>query len=342
MEELSTAIGVSRPTLSRYFHEPDSVRASTRQRIEDGLARVDYVPNYFATNLNRKSTRMIGVIVPHLNDLFFTSLIAEIETCAAHNRYTVIIQNSHASLELEARAARNLMSMSADGVIIAPLGGAGERAEIARLRQKIPVVFVDSRIPGEFEDVEFIGTNNHQSISLIVDYLCRKGSPPVFLGMPPLNSNHVERENAYRARMAELDLEPRVIPTLDTPPSWDFEAYAFTVMDQHFSRGTFTHDTVLCTSDRHAIGVLRAAHRHHLLDAAGTRARDRRFRVAGHDDYPLGAYVNPGLTTVTQNVAGIGRAAVERLLHHIQNPGSRVDGSFTRLFDAELKIRESA
>ena len=62
MEELSEAIGVSRPTLSRYFQDAARLRASTRQRIEAGLARVDYVPNFFAINMNRKQTRLIGVI----------------------------------------------------------------------------------------------------------------------------------------------------------------------------------------------------------------------------------------------------------------------------------------
>jgi len=75
MTELSSAIGISRPTLSKFFQDADSVRGSTRERIEDALDTVDYVPNFFATKMNRDSTRIIGVIVPYLNDLFFTSLI---------------------------------------------------------------------------------------------------------------------------------------------------------------------------------------------------------------------------------------------------------------------------
>ena len=75
MEELACEIDVSRPTLSRYFHDPSSVRGNTRAKIEARLAAVDYVPNFFARNLNRKRTRLIGVVVPHLNDIFQTSLI---------------------------------------------------------------------------------------------------------------------------------------------------------------------------------------------------------------------------------------------------------------------------
>ncbi|MFT5743519.1 MAG: DNA-binding LacI/PurR family transcriptional regulator, partial [Paracoccaceae bacterium] len=36
MEELSVAIGVSRPTLSRYFQDPTRIKATTVARIEAG------------------------------------------------------------------------------------------------------------------------------------------------------------------------------------------------------------------------------------------------------------------------------------------------------------------
>jgi len=95
MEALSSTIGVSRPTLSKYFQDPESVRATSRARIEQALDTVDYTPNFFATKMNRKSTGLIGVIVPHLNDLFFTSLIQKLESRALRADYMGIVQNAH-------------------------------------------------------------------------------------------------------------------------------------------------------------------------------------------------------------------------------------------------------
>ena len=42
MEEFAAISGISRPTVSKYFHDPDSVRASTRERIEKALQDHDY------------------------------------------------------------------------------------------------------------------------------------------------------------------------------------------------------------------------------------------------------------------------------------------------------------
>jgi DNA-binding LacI/PurR family transcriptional regulator len=69
MEEFSSVSGISRPTVSKYFHDPESVRLKTRERIEAALEKYDYRPNIFAMNQNRKMTKNVGIVVPLLSDL---------------------------------------------------------------------------------------------------------------------------------------------------------------------------------------------------------------------------------------------------------------------------------
>lgn len=339
MEELSSTIGISRPTLSKFFQNADSVRESTRDRIEQALNTVDYVPNFFATKMNRQSTRIIGVIVPYLNDLFFTTLIQSIEESALANGYTVIIQSAHGDSETEAKAFENMMSMSADGVIAAPIGQASSLNTIKRLKEQLPVVFVDSRFADNFDDVDFVGTNNEQSIALMVRYLHRSGGAPAFFGMPRINTNSLEREHAYISSAESLGFKPHVIPVKNTNPVWSFEEFAYNTMDEFFGRGEYVNSTILCANDRLAIGVIRAANRHHLLPQR--KGQSSQFRVAGHDDHPLSCYVYPALTTVSRNTKGIGEAAVELIMDQIEN-GRRSGRGMTRTFDAELRLRESA
>lgn len=339
MEELSSAIGISRPTLSKYFRDAGSVRNSTRERIEKSLDTVDYIPNFFATNMNRQATRIIGVIVPYLNDLFFTSLIQSIEQYALKRGYTIIIQCAHADTALESKMFENLVAMSADGIIAAPIGQASSLSTITRLNDKLPIVFVDSRFPDTCDDIDFVGTNNQQSISLMVGYLHRSGGASVFLGMPRINSNSLEREQAYLNSAEELGFEPRIIPVSSSDSVWNFEDFAYQTMDKYFGRGEYVDSTILCANDRLAIGVIRAANRHHLLSQR--KGESSQFRVAGHDDHPLSAYVYPALTTVSRNTEKMGRAAVEQILDQIEN-GRRKGKGVKRTFDAELRLRESA
>ncbi|SFI64801.1 LacI family DNA-binding transcriptional regulator [Jannaschia pohangensis] len=337
MEELSVAIGVSRPTLSRFFQDPSRVKKNTAARIEAGLARVEYVPNFFATRMNRKSTGLIGVIIPYLNDLFFTKLLQAVEVAAMQAGMTVITQCSHSDPAIEARAAETFMSMSVDGAIVAPLGDHSDQAVHLRLKSRMPFVLMDSR-PKTMPNVDFVGTNHHQSTGLITEYLCRMGEPPVFLAMPRVNFNAREREAAYIARMRELGFEPEVIGTELLHEDWHFEEHGEAVLDIEFGGGRLTDRSILCANDRVAIGAIRAAARHGLTPG---RFGKGGLRIAGHDDYPLCPYLNPALTTVAQNTDAIGKKAVSRLLDLIRGDG-RDDTPEITLFDGNLKLRESA
>ena len=79
MEEFAEVSGISRPTLSKYFNDPDSVRVSTRERIETALGEYDYRPNVYAINQNRKLTKNVGIVVPFQADPFSAEIARNIE-----------------------------------------------------------------------------------------------------------------------------------------------------------------------------------------------------------------------------------------------------------------------
>jgi DNA-binding LacI/PurR family transcriptional regulator len=338
MKELSEAIGISRPTLSRYFQDPTSVRPSTSKKIRERLADVDYVYNFLATRQNRKSTELIGVIIPHLQDLFFASLLEAIERHARELGFTIITQSSDGDPQIEEHAVRKLRSMSADGAIISPLGSESSAELFQWICDDLPIVFADSHPVGDLDCADFVGTDNDQSVASLVEYLCRADEPPYFLGMPPLNTNAFERRESYAKKMRALGHEPKFIEPGRVDDSWQFEAYGHGIMSHYFSHQRYTDATILCANDRIAIGAIRAANKHGLF-ARGRESRSA-LRIAGHDDHPLSRYMYPSVTTVAQDVEGIAKSAVELLVERIR--GARTGDPVRILKPAALMLRESA
>jgi len=337
MEELAGAIGVSRPTLSRYFQDPERVSKSSRERIALGLERVEYVPNFFATRLNRKSTGMIGVVIPYFNDLFFTKLLEAIERAAMSAGFTVLTKCSHSDPKIEAQALESFMEMHVDGALVVPLGNQSDVRSYERLQSRLPSLLVDSR-PDTMLDVDYVGTNHVQSMGLAVEYLCRVGGPPVFLAMPRVNFNALGHERSYVAKMEELGFEPRIIGEAAMNDQGPYESHGRAVLDHAFSMGELTDQSILCANDRVAIGALRAASDHGLEPGA---LRKGGLRIMGHDDYPLCPFLTPSLTTVEQNLEGIGHRAVRLLADKIH--GEKTGGQqIVELFEGALKVRESA
>ena len=160
MEEFATKSGISRPTVSKYFNDPESVKPTTRRRIEEALERYDYKPNIYAINQNRQLTKTIGIVVPYLADPFFAEIARKLETLCIEAGYSPSLFSSHGRPELENDNLGTLRSMKPAGVLIAPLGRTSDREVVEQLCRDVPTVLFDSNIEG-IGDV-FVGSDNPQ------------------------------------------------------------------------------------------------------------------------------------------------------------------------------------
>ncbi len=338
MEDFSAFVGLSRPTVSKYFNDPNSVRTKTRGLIEAALKESGFRPNMFAVNLNRRRSNIIGIIIPNSTDPFYMALTRRVELIANAAGFLAFVLSSDGNAEIEARAIETLKSMNVAGAIIAPLGVQSQHETLKALGQSIALVYVDSPLD---ETSPFVGTNNRQSFQLIVDYLVRSGEPPCYLGMPPVNTNAATRETEYVEAMRRLKMEPVVLETAHDS-SWDFERFGYEETTRLLTGGGFPTRTILCANDRVAFGAISAAYRFGLKigQAAGSD-----IRIAGHDDHPLSRYACPPITTVAQNLNEIGRLAMDLLFRKLdlEPDGTELPAESHRiLLNAEIILRESA
>jgi len=335
MQEFADLSGLSRPTVSKYFNDPNSVRSSTRRRIEEALAQHAFKPNIYAVNQNRRLTNNIGIVVPYLADPFFAEIARTIETLCIEAGFRPILLSSHGDPRLEADNLDSLLSLKPAGVLLAPLGRASDLDAVARFCDAVPTVLFDGKIDNA--DADFIGSDNAQSMSLIVDYLCRTGEPPALFEMrAPVNPNANKRRAAYIAAMERLGHPPRL---LQVPgEGWDFEQIGFTEGRRVIDAGGIGTDTILCSNDRLAIGVLAAAY---ALGVRVGRGPEAGLRIAGHDDHPFSRFTCPSLTTVAQDYDQIARHSVETLLSLVDK-GADAERRGAVLFAGQLVLRESA
>ena len=337
MEDFAAHIGMSRPTVSKYFNDPSSVRDKTRKKIEQAISDSGFRPNLFAVNLKRQRSKILGVIIPNSVDPFYMELTRRIEKIANDAGYFAIVLSSNGNPQLEAEAIERFESMNVAGAIVAPLGEARGQSKLDSLARRVPLIYVDA--PGH-EGTPYIGTDNRQSVGLIVEYLCRSGEPPCVLGMPEVNPNARLRRQAYEEAMARTGHEPHILP-IPSSIDWDFEKFGHDQVSRLLAAGLPT-STLFCANDRLAFGALLAAWE------AGIRVghgRDCALRIAGHDDHPLARYACPPLTTVAQDYAEIARLATNRLLVMLDEkaPANAAEASGDAvLLKASIMLRASA
>lgn len=329
MEEFSMASGISRPTLSRFFNDPQSVRPASRVRIEAAIQRFGYRPNLFAVNFNRRNPKTLGIVVPSLMDPFYAEIVQCIERQALEAGYWTVVQNSQGSPEREAEAVATLLSLNVAGAVAIPLGYASRRALFREAAGAMPIVFVDCRAEA---DGTFVGTDNRQSMGLMVGYLLRSGSPPSYLDMPDVNQNARERRRAYESSMEQHGFEPRVHHVRSH--GWDFEHVGFEAGLRLLRARSLVGETILCANDRVAFGLMAAA-----SQAQVPIGRTAGLRVAGHDDHPLSRYACPSLTTAEQDGERLASISLGALLRRIAGEGASAS---EHQVEAKLIMRDSA
>ncbi|MEL6531880.1 MAG: LacI family DNA-binding transcriptional regulator [Pseudomonadota bacterium] len=335
MEEFAALSGLSRPTVSKYFNDPESVRATTRRKIEEALERFDYRPNIFAINQNRRLTKNVGIVVPFLADPFFAEIARKIEALCYEAGFRPFIMNSHGGREQESENLDSLRALKPAGVLLAPLGRASDLGAIERFCRDVPTVLFDSNLDGM--GAAFVGSDNASFVDQTVDYLCRSGEPPCFFEMRrPANPNANKRRHAYIAAMERHGAAPHVVSI--EGDGWAFEEIGRQGAHAALSSGDFTTSTVLCSNDRLAIGVLAACYERGLRVGRGPGSA---LRVASHDDHPFSRFTCPALTTAAHDYTSVAGYAVETLLKLIETGGQMPTRRET-LFPANLVVRASA
>ncbi|WP_411891219.1 LacI family DNA-binding transcriptional regulator [Yoonia sp. SDW83-1] len=335
MEEFAGAIGISRPTVSKYFNDPASVRATTRARIEEALEQFDYRPNVYAINQNRQLTKNIGIVVPYLADPFFAEIVRRIERRCIDAGYSPTLFSSHGEQALENQILDGLRSLKPAGVLLAALGRASDKKEIEKFCRDVPTILFDSNLDGIGE--AFVGSDNFSFVSQSVDYLTRSGEPPIFVEMAtPANPNARKRRTAYVTKMEGLGLEPHIVQL--PGEGWAFEEIGYQGTMKLLKDGNLPTNTILCSNDRLAIGVLSACYESGLKVGQDPSCD---LRVAGHDDHPFARYTCPSLTTVAHDYDSVSNRSVE-LLFELINNGGRFEQRSEVLFASRLILRGSA
>jgi len=335
MEEFAALSGLSRPTVSKYFNNPASVRPRTRERIEAALERYDYRPNIYAVNQNRSLTKIVGIVVPYLADPFFAEIARIIELRCIAAGFSPILYSAHGEQKLENEILEGLTALKPGGVFLAPLGRLSDRSAIERFCRHVPTVLFDSNLEGMGE--AFVGSDNFSFVKQTVEYLCRTGAPPVFFEMrTPANPNANKRRNAYLQIMEDAGLEPNVVKV--EGEGWGFEEIGRKGAHDLIASTGLATNTVLCSNDRLAIGFLAACYERGLRVGRGEGCA---LRVASHDDHPFSRFTCPTLTTAAHEYEAVADKCMEMLFRLIE-AGGRFSQRTETLIPARLILRASA
>jgi DNA-binding LacI/PurR family transcriptional regulator len=319
LTDIARQARVSEATVSRVLNGKPGVSDATRAAV---LTALDVIGYERPTHLRGRKARMVGLVVPELQNPIFPVLAEVVAGALAQRGFNAVLCTRTGSMS-EAEYVEMLLERQVSGMIFA--GGQYAEADAphdhyVRLRQlRLPVVLVNAAA----DDLEFpsVSTDDAVAMEQAYGHLQTLGHTRIGLILGP--DDHMPSRRKLAAYRTVCASEDELV-----------ERTRFSLEGGHAAAAKLLErgvTAIICASDPLALGAIRAARR------AGLVVPDD-LSVVGYDDSALMACTDPPLTTVRQPIEAIGRAAVEMLAGQIEGSAVAAEELF---FEAEIVARGS-
>lgn len=174
LDDLAKELNVSKVTISKALRGHPDISAETTRKVKELAEKMGYIPNIFAKSLSAKNTNTIGLIVPKIAHIFFSSVIEAVYDEAFKNNYEVVLTVSQEKEERERNHVLSLISMKVDGIIISVTEQTKDYSVFLRaMEQDVPLLFID-RIP-DLPNISSITCDDKNGAYNAVEFGIKKG-----------------------------------------------------------------------------------------------------------------------------------------------------------------------
>jgi LacI family gluconate utilization system Gnt-I transcriptional repressor len=318
MEAVARHAGVGTMTVSRFFASPDAVSAELRQRIDQAVRTLDYVPNRIAGGLASARSRAIPVLVPSLANAVYADIIQGVHDALVPTGYQLLLANTGFSLAEEEALVATFLGWSPHGVILTGIDHTpAARSMLASAR--IPVV--ETMELGKRSIDANVGFSHREAGRAMAERLVARGYRRMaFAGARmDLDARAHRRCQGHQEALRRHGLPTDRVCDLSGPTKYDQGAE---VVDW-LLRQRPAIDAICCHHDVLAVGVLLECQRRAI-------AVPGRLAITGFNGLDITAAMTPRVTTVISPRYRIGQEAGRLLLRRLEGKdgGRRIDVGF--------------
>jgi len=322
LADVARKVGVSEATVSRVLNGKAGVSDSTREAV---LTALDVLGYERPTQLRGERARLIGLVLPELQNPIFPALAEVIGGALAQRGFTPVLCTRTTGGLSEADYVGMLLDQHVSGMVF--FGGhcaeqAAPHDHYRLLRSRgVPTVLMNAAI----DNLDFprVSTDDVTAAGQAYTHLASLGHQRIGLVLGP--EDHVPSRRKLAGFTAHARRAPENSPVEHALFSLEGGQAATTRLLRHGVTG------VICASDVLALGAIRAVRRAGLSVPGDVS-------VVGYDDSAFMNCTDPPLTTVRQPIESMGKAAVALLVNQIENTDVYPE---ELLFEPELVVRGS-
>ncbi|WP_083477496.1 LacI family DNA-binding transcriptional regulator [Chryseobacterium aquaticum] len=176
IKDLAEMLNISTSTVSRALKDHPDISSSVKLRVKEAAETFNYVPNDFAINFRKNSSKVIGLIVPEITMFFVPSIINGISAVLNKEGYHFFILSSNDSYETEKQNIQTCINSRVDGILISLTKETKDCEHLKQLEEmEIPTIIFDKTVSQNiFESVVFDNEKKSESSAKkLIDHGCK-------------------------------------------------------------------------------------------------------------------------------------------------------------------------
>lgn len=322
IRDVAAHAGVSIATVSRALSGTRPMSEDLRGQVLNSVEELGYQVNLVGRALRQKKTATLGLIIPDLENPFFSALAQQISRGFADTATDILVISADNMIDLEIRAVRSFLGRQVDGLVMIPCDEVASTAAVDLASSYVPTVQLD-RLVSQAK-TPYVGCDNAAGINLIIEHIDANVDEDV---QPVIYVGGGGSTSSGRQRLQEFTkLRPTCL-VLDGEFTfgWGREAAS-----QILQRG-YQSATIVTAADVIALGVTSQ------LISAGYLIPDH-FRVIGFDDAGVSYLAHPTLTTVRQPLD----LMTESILNLMLEADTSSNHKARRTYAPHMVVRESS
>lgn len=327
--DLAKALGVSAGTVSRSLNNHASISQKTKDRVILKANELGYKTNKFAVNLSKQKSNTIGVIVPKLNSIFMSTVLAGIEKVANEAGFNLIISQSLESMEKEKLNAKTLYDSGVDALLVSLAYDTTDFIHFADyIKNKIPLIFID-RVHN-LPNCSTIIIDNKSAGFEATEHLIAQGCKNLLHISGNLKRNvYSERLKGFQEALAKHNLKFKDANLLesDLAPSSVKEVIA------HIKSVDIPIDGLFVANDTFAAHCIKELKKEKYKIPGD-------IKIIGFNNDPISELVTPTLSTINYPGYELGVLAGQSVISHL-NGGIDLDPTNSITLRHQLIKRES-
>lgn len=303
IKDIARETGLGLATISSYLNG-GNVREKNRIKIEAAIEALHFEVNETARGLKTNKTKIIGIVIPELNNIFCAEIISEAEDILRQNGYATMLCDCRSDVRREAEAIEFLQHKRVDGLLIMPTGEYSEKLSLF-VEQKKPVVLIDRKVRGMNCDCVLV--DNEGAAREAVERLVEAGHEKIGLIAGPQKIYTASARNwGFQKAMMEagLSLEDSMMVCGD----YTIEGGARAMRRLHREHPEMT--AVLISNYEMTVGAMIE------INESGIRV-PRELSIIGFDNQEFAKACSPKLSIMAQPTRQMAVSAVRLLLDRL-------------------------